>query len=185
MNIEILKKLIDENKSTYEIAAECNMSQTNVRHWLKKYGLKTKYRTITAQEVKDGYKTCPQCKVKKEMNINNFYIRKTGKFHHWCKECGSKKSVDRFREYKLKCVTYKGGKCIVCGYDKYFGALDFHHLDPSKKDFTVAASNKTFEALQEELDKCVLLCATCHRELHGGIIKLVGPAGLEPTTSEL
>lgn len=32
-------------------------------------------------------------------------------------------------------VQYKGGKCCICGYDKYIGALEFHHLDPNQKDF--------------------------------------------------
>lgn len=48
--------------------------------------------------------------------------------------------------------------CDECGYDKYIGALDFHHLDPHTKDGTVTTV--------EEARKCRLLCANCHREAH-------------------
>lgn len=39
-------------------------------------------------------------------------------------------------------VQYKGGKCCVCGYNKYLGALEFHHLNPNEKDFGI--SNKGY-----------------------------------------
>jgi 5-methylcytosine-specific restriction endonuclease McrA len=69
---------------------------------------------------------------------------------------------------------YKGGKCQICGYDKCSRALSFHHLDPSKKDFTISARGLTrsWTKLQEEIDKCVLLCANCHMEVHDGITQL-------------
>lgn len=62
-----------------------------------------------------------------------------------------------------------GGRCIKCGYDKCIKALEFHHLDPTKKDFTI--SNRSFklkEAL-EESKKCILICSNCHKELHAGL----------------
>jgi 5-methylcytosine-specific restriction endonuclease McrA len=68
------------------------------------------------------------------------------------------------------CIEYKGGKCEKCGYDKYDGALEFHHLDPSKKDFAISKKKARYiDKLKPELDKCILLCSNCHRELHGGI----------------
>jgi hypothetical protein len=36
-------------------------------------------------------------------------------------------------------VVYKGGKCQCCGYNKYIGALEFHHVDPEQKDFGVSS----------------------------------------------
>ncbi len=69
---------------------------------------------------------------------------------------------------KLKYIEYKGGKCENCGYDKCPAVLEFHHLDPSKKDFSITShkSPKVWELVKPELDKCILFCANCHREEH-------------------
>lgn len=64
-------------------------------------------------------------------------------------------------------VVHKGGKCQICGYDKCIDALDFHHRDPNEKEFRIGKGNTMkWEKVLEELDKCDLLCANCHRELH-------------------
>lgn len=57
---------------------------------------------------------------------------------------------------------------MLCGYSKCIAALDFHHTDPSKKDFGISSGGYTrsFEKIKDELDKCILVCANCHRELH-------------------
>ncbi len=73
---------------------------------------------------------------------------------------------------KRKLVEYKGGKCKVCGYSKCMDNLTFHHLDPSKKDFQISGTNKAFETLKAETDKCVLLCRNCHGEVHAGILQV-------------
>lgn len=70
---------------------------------------------------------------------------------------------------KYQCVEYKGGKCFICSYDKCIKALEFHHLDPTQKDFSISTISKSFETVKSELDKCVLLCANCHREVHAGL----------------
>lgn len=71
---------------------------------------------------------------------------------------------------KQKLIDYKGGKCHYCGYDKCIEALEFHHLDPNQKDFQISGTSKSFDNLKQEADKCVLVCANCHREIHAGII---------------
>ncbi len=73
-----------------------------------------------------------------------------------------------YREYrrklKQKAVEYKGGKCQMCGLvDECLAIYDFHHTDPSKKEFTIA-NKKGFN--KEELDKCIMICANCHRKVH-------------------
>lgn len=74
------------------------------------------------------------------------------------------------RAIKKQLVKYKGGQCSICGYDKSLNALQFHHLDSSNKDFTLAAAynNGHFDMnkLYQEVDKCILVCANCHAELH-------------------
>ena len=81
----------------------------------------------------------------------------------------TKKRVQKWRlRQKQRAIDYKGGKCSACGYNKCPDALDFHHLDPTEKEFGLASSGITraWERVKKELDKCILLCANCHRELH-------------------
>lgn len=73
---------------------------------------------------------------------------------------------------KQKLVAYKGGKCQVCGYNRWIGNLAFHHLDPEKKDFNITGQSIAFEKLQKEVDKCMLLCHICHGEVHAGVITI-------------
>ena len=74
----------------------------------------------------------------------------------------------RRRKVRLMAVAYKGGKCSRCGYSRCIEALEFHHVDSSQKDFGISQDGYTrsWERVRQELDKCVLLCANCHRELH-------------------
>jgi hypothetical protein len=109
-------------------------------------------------------KECSQCG---EIKPIEEYYNNGNRPHSFCKKCLNLKSVERFRERKLWAIDYKGGECQMCGYNKYAGALEFHHLDPNIKDFTIDRYNKlSKDRLKVELDKCILLCANCHRELH-------------------
>lgn len=82
-------------------------------------------------------------------------------------------AVIRWRNrVKTKLVEYKGGKCQCCGYNRCIRALEFHHLDPSQKDFTISGKSKSFEMLKKEADKCILVCSNCHKEIHAGIRKI-------------
>lgn len=79
------------------------------------------------------------------------------------------------KRLKLKAVDYKGGACKACGYSKCISALEFHHIDPAQKDFQLSEAARdtwSWEKIQTELDKCVLLCCRCHREIHAGIIRM-------------
>ena len=61
-----------------------------------------------------------------------------------------------------------GGKCVRCGYNNCMAALEFHHLDPNEKDFSLSDRDLKLDwvLIKQELDKCILLCANCHRETH-------------------
>jgi 5-methylcytosine-specific restriction endonuclease McrA len=80
--------------------------------------------------------------------------------------CKNKHFVDKFRwELKLKAIAYLGGVCQKCGYKKLPHALEFHHRDPSKKEFSLGLPHtRSWEKMKAEIDKCDLLCANCHRE---------------------
>lgn len=90
-------------------------------------------------------------------------------------KCKDKQMVTNHRRaQKEKAVEYKGGCCQVCGYNKYVGALQFHHLDPNEKDFHLAegGATRSWEKVKDELDKCVCLCSNCHAEVHAGVLEL-------------
>lgn len=74
--------------------------------------------------------------------------------------------IDWRKRTKIKLVDYKGGCCSICGYNKSINALQFHHLDPTKKDFQISGKSLSFERLKLEVDKCILVCANCHLEIH-------------------
>ena len=70
-------------------------------------------------------------------------------------------------EKKQRAINLLGGKCEICGYDKCIAALDFHHIDPTKKDATLKELTvKRWVYIEKEIRKCKLLCSNCHRELH-------------------
>ncbi len=86
-----------------------------------------------------------------------------------------KKAVtERRRKLKAMIVEYRGGKCMLCGYNRCIWALDLHHLDESQKEFglSVRGMTRSWEKIKEEADKGVLLCANCHREIHAGFAKI-------------
>ncbi|MFA4942989.1 MAG: hypothetical protein WC564_05130 [Patescibacteria group bacterium] len=80
----------------------------------------------------------------------------------------------RRKDIRRMAVEYKGSACNLCGYKRCLKALEFHHLDSSEKDFGISNKGYTrsWEKVREEIDKCILLCSNCHREVHDGITQL-------------
>lgn len=113
-------------------------------------------------------KKCPRCKDIKDRKKDFYKIKgQSIKVSGLCKKCILKNNVVNRKKIKQKAVEYLGGECVRCGYNKCLGALDFHHLDPKEKDIDYHNFKTKFdEKLKKELDKCILLCANCHREEH-------------------
>lgn len=74
--------------------------------------------------------------------------------------------IDWRKRKKKELIDYKGGCCEKCGYNKSTRVLQFHHLDPKEKDFNISAKSYSIERLKKEVDKCILVCANCHLEIH-------------------
>ncbi len=108
---------------------------------------------------------CKRTSCKKQARKNTY----RGHVPSYCsKAC---KNVDKVHDLrkrrKQEAVTYLGGACRRCGYSKCLEALQFHHRDPKRKDFVLsAAMTRSFTRIKAELDKCDLLCANCHAEVH-------------------
>lgn len=174
MNQSDLQELISQKLSTYEIANQLKISQTNVRYWLNKFNLKTKR---ARKSHGDNFKLCFNCS--KDLPLNQFHKNKNNKTHglsSYCKTCNTTLTIKRQREFKIQCLEYKGCKCEICGYSKSIRALEFHHKDQNEKDFDISrAKLKVFDdSIKKELDKCLLLCANCHREEHDRLYSELG-----------
>jgi len=162
MEKEILEKFIEEGLSIRKIGHKLNKSFGSIKYWLNKYNLKTKNNNDSINRY------CPRCKKIKERK--EFYKRRGIEGSSvYCKHCTTEQTIERMRLFKQKCIDYKGGKCIKCGYDKYNGALEFHHIEQTEKDFTIShlKSYSFDDFVKKELDKCILLCSNCHKEEHG------------------
>lgn len=117
-------------------------------------------------------KKCPCCDIFKPFNNDNFILKEITNENgiYKCRKCRQKRVKKLQRHKKEKLVSLFGGKCCLCNYNKCLRALDFHHIDPASKlpkfknfiDFS-------FEDIVKELEKCILVCANCHREIHDGL----------------
>lgn len=108
----------------------------------------------------------------KKHGLTEFTLRADGRYR--CKKCSSEAVQRRREKTKELLLEYKGGKCEICGYDRCATALEFHHINPDEKEFGIGQKGYTrsFEKNKEEVDKCILVCANCHREIHEGLIDL-------------
>ena len=122
----------------------------------KKYYLKTKYKLTEKYKIEQKKKEERKKYIGRKWQLDNKekhveYRRRTkDKIKGWY--------------YKYKKIL----KCEICGYNKCFEALDFHHKNEQEKEFGIAQSlNKCGkEKILEEIKKCQVLCANCHREVH-------------------
>ena len=97
-----------------------------------------------------------------------------GRGYYRCKQCRQDRVAEQRRKNKKAIADMFGGKCLLCGYDKHVGVLDFHHLNRSTKSFAVSAQGMTkqFNRLVDEAKKCILLCSNCHREVEMGLVQI-------------
>lgn len=161
MNKDTLQALVTAGRSTYYIAQESGVSTTTVRYWLKKHGLKTAHSQFT----KKPYR-CNECG-----DTDPAHFR--GHRKSRCFKCHNSTAYAVRREKRQRSIEYRGGMCVICGFDKYPCSLDFHHLDPNTKDDAYESiMSSGWERIRPEIEKCVLLCKNCHTALHCGLVAL-------------
>jgi hypothetical protein len=131
---------------------ECSPFNSRNRKILENYG-------------DDNTKKCPMCD---QFKPNLEFYQCTNKISCYCKTCSRIESRLRQLKFKKECTDYKGGCCCECKEDSLV-ALDFHHLDPEAKEFSISDVRfyKMNDDIKKELDKCILLCSNCHRKEHG------------------
>ena len=187
-----LEEAVVEGLTLDEIARAVDRDISTVRYWLKRYGLKATggRRRREAREAKQRgerhiERDCPR------HGRTTFVLENRGSYR--CMRCRRADVAGWRRRVKQKLVDEAGSSCRVCGYGRYLGALQFHHLDPSLKSFSLSrrGCTRSFAELKEEAAKCVLLCANCHAEVENGVVKigsdgfaLAPPGGFEPPRTD-
>jgi transposase len=166
-----LAALVARGLSTREISEELGFSPSTVRHWLRRYGLRT-HRARRAESAgvrgQDPDRRLMTCGRHGE---TMFWLESRGIYR--CLRCRSEAVARRRRKLKEILVRDAGGRCSLCGYDRYIGALHFHHREGEEKEFGLAdrGLTRSLEAVRAEAAKCLLLCANCHSEVEGGIVR--------------
>jgi transposase-like protein len=164
------RELVERGLSIRQIAAEMSIADVTVRRHLAKRGLKTARTRATGAHL-----------VAKEAGARSIELRCAhhgdsefvieGRGYYRCKRCRAERVSERRRQVKALLVAEAGGRCVICGYDRHIGSLQFHHLDPHQKRLSVSRDGVTLSltAARAEAAKCVLLCANCHAEVEGGV----------------
>lgn len=181
-NVKVIKKIIDlrESKKTYdEISSELKISKYVVSKICRELKLvdSRKFGRINEEmilmirkmydEIGSSLKVANLLNVSKSTVLKYAEIKNKEKLNeNDRKKNNSNGVIDWRRRTKIKLVEYKGGKCEKCEYDKCIDALEFHHLDPIEKDFTISGKSWSFDRLKKEVDKCILVCSNCHKEIH-------------------
>jgi len=111
------------------------------------------------------HKNCVICETPLKGNQRKFCSQKCKNAHHQNYDRQQERGIGR----KLLLVEQLGGACSVCGYNHNLAALNFHHVESDEKEHKVDLrhlSNRSWEAILAEIEKCVLVCANCHAALH-------------------
>jgi transposase len=168
-----LEALVEQGMSIAEIAAAVSRGKATVRHWLRKHGLKTYGAS--------GRRRAQESKRAKEAGLveANMFCSKHGETmfvldrrgYYRCRRCRSASVSRRRRRLKELLVAEAGGACGLCGYSRCMAALEFHHLAPEEKVFSLSEEGVTRSLVRAraEARKCVLLCANCHGEVEAGV----------------
>jgi transposase-like protein len=176
---EALERLAAEGATLREIAAALDRSTATVRHWLKRWGIERvdqRHSRLPPDAPREVEMSCPR------HGLTRFRLDNRRSYR--CLRCRQERVAERRRMVKRILVAEAGGRCAFCSYERCIAALQFHHLDPSTKNFTLSSNGVTrsLERAREEARKCILLCANCHAEVEAGFEAPRG--GFEPPRTD-
>jgi hypothetical protein len=167
MQKSVLQPLVKQGFSLRRIAKLLDTSPTNVRYWIRKYGLKLRQKPFGPDYAHpQAHYKCGRCG---ETDPAKFYGHK----RRMCGPCHNAYNTKQGQDKRLRAVKELGGKCCVCGFDRYLCSLDLHHREPKSKDPKFRSIRGwSWERIAIELEKCILLCKNCHAAIHNGFLKL-------------
>lgn len=161
----LFESQITKGLTILELSKYWECSTTTISRYKRKWHL-TKNPLIN--KVVDGLKKCNFCLIEKPVSEFQKAGSKIGgaiKYKATCKSCLPKKMYTRLHDILKK--SNREYKCESCGYDKNYGALQFHHLDPLEKEYEIGGMKEmAIEKIELEINKCAVLCANCHTEYH-------------------
>lgn len=117
--------------------------------------------------MKLGTKSCNRCK--RVLPTDNFYKNRaeTTGLQRWCKDCSRDNTTSTKRKYREELNRIKtDAGCVDCGYNSHPEALEFDHLPGyTKLDKVSGLFDKggSWSLVLEEVSKCEVVCANCHR----------------------
>jgi transposase len=162
---ELLSEVVACGLSVREIADVFERSPATIRHWLRKYGVATARAARLRQGAPGPLVRCERHGPTAHVRGSDGYLR--------CRRCRAEAVVRRRARVRAALIAEAGGRCARCGYDDHAAALQFHHLDPATKSFTLRdGDTRALARMREEASKCVLLCANCHAQVEAGAADL-------------
>lgn len=161
-----LARFVEAGMSSGQIAERTGRSKTTVRHWLREFGLATQWTNRRQASSEGRQRMLLRCS---RHGMTPFARRRSGGYR--CNKCRAEAVSRRRRKVKQVLVQEAGGACRLCGYDRCVAALEFHHLVPAEKRFSLShrGVTRSMAAAREEAARCVLLCANCHAEVEAGV----------------
>lgn len=126
-------------------------------------------------------KHCNKCGKDKPISEFSKNASKKDGLQSMCKECTKEYKKLHYathkEDYKNRNKAYREHnrewvnsiksklKCSICGEDRIW-CLDFHHVNPDEKEGEISHLIDSPNKLKIELEKCIVLCANCHRDIH-------------------
>ncbi|HEY7620540.1 MAG TPA: hypothetical protein VH834_12250 [Solirubrobacteraceae bacterium] len=169
---ELLAEIVACRLSIRDMAEVLGRSPASVRHWLAKYELQTARtvrlsisRTPPPPDAGPDMRMCP------DHGPTSFVLDRDG--YQRCRKCRAASVARRRTRMRDQLITEAGGACAICGFGDHPAALQFHHVEPGQKSFTIRnGDTRSMARMREEARKCVLLCANCHAQVEAGAADL-------------
>ncbi|MEA2383928.1 MAG: hypothetical protein QOH72_3899 [Solirubrobacteraceae bacterium] len=175
---DVLAELAREGLSIRGMASRLGCSTATVRHWLRKHEVET-HRASQLRSTREGRsEDLPATmRVCTAHGATTFVLDRDG--YYRCPKCRAESVIRRRTRIRDAVIAEAGGCCAICGYARNPAALQFHHVDPATKEFTLRnGDTRSLDRMRAEAAKCVLLCANCHAEVESGSAQVPVPSGI-------